>query len=35
MLPDWAVVDVTKPHYTGVSSAGFFDERWRLVESPK
>lgn len=32
-LPDWALVDITKPYDAGdpacVSAAGFFDERWQ------
>lgn len=34
-LPDWAVIDVTKPITDkapgGVTAAGFFDEKWELV----
>jgi hypothetical protein len=34
-LPDWAVVDVSKPVTSrlpgGISSAGFFGERWELI----
>ena len=32
-LPDWALVDITKPYNAGdpacVAAAGFFDERWQ------
>jgi hypothetical protein len=32
-LPDWALVDITKPYNAGdpecIAAAGFFDERWR------
>ena len=32
-LPDWALVDITKPYNAGdpecIVAAGFFDERWR------
>ncbi|HTE19974.1 MAG TPA: hypothetical protein VK689_16540, partial [Armatimonadota bacterium] len=38
-LPDWAVIDITTPpnsRYPGrVANAGFFGERWELVEAPR
>lgn len=38
-LPDWAVVDITKPKTPvgpgGITDAGFFDENWRWKPGPK
>ncbi len=37
-LPDWAVVDITKPKTTqapgGIAEAGFFDEKWQWKPAP-
>ena len=37
-LPDWAVVDITKPKTTqapgGIADAGFFDEKWQWKPAP-
>lgn len=38
-LPDWAVVDISKPKTTqapgGIADAGFFDEQWRWKAAPR
>ena len=35
-LPDWAVIDISKPitsrHPGGIADAGFFDEQWKIPE---